>query len=656
MTLEKHSRPSPGSPGPNSQATSQQELHRRQLHHGQHLGQTSSSTRATDDPITHPYKQQQYNHHARRYPEPSLASAAALSHSWTSVGAGERPGLSGRSVSQPHTKADLVATSNILSAINHSSVSAGQKRPADASTTTVDSLSEQHRPRGKKRKVDESQSVSSSMANSSQRPRPHLDRFSFPGPNPTAPQPPSPLFFSNTAKVQRPRPQLPPRFSSGEAASRMLSKAEKDDGSVRTVQLARGSLVAPSPLVTSISATRSSTTDGSGIETPDIADKADALRILAQVGTIELLEQDNRAVFIVDLADAPNASQKPLSIVWANSSLKSHEGLLDTIRGTAESQSSHASSTSNSSADTEHYNFVRWALNPSNLRETTPDGTPKPVAFADFTWTSATLRRRVRIISGTHATPTPPNEVLSSLPKSREGPGLSESQVNAIPQITVGPQDYFGSATVDTNQEAVSRTLEDSALAQGLDPNKLSDLVSASQTPESTRITPLGWNGRAFEGAVSPALDLGPPIPGLNGLLPGAIEQKVFDWTLLPPESITQDHTRFARNVDWASTPLGPIETWPADLRLISNLVMGSPHPCAAYLGDQYVTIYNEAYIPLAGNKHPKLMGQTYKEAWFEIWHEIEPVFADAMSIGQAIMKVCGSQIEQEAPDLTHSG
>lgn len=72
----------------------------------------------------------------------------------------------------------------------------------------------------------------------------------------------------------------------------------------------------------------------------------------------------------------------------------------------------------------------------------------------------------------------------------------------------------------------------------------------------------------------------------------------------------------------------------------MANMVMGSPHPAAMYWGEEYVAIYNEAYIFLAGNKHPSLMGQSYKVAWAEIWEDqIEGVFTEARESGQATMK-----------------
>lgn len=56
------------------------------------------------------------------------------------------------------------------------------------------------------------------------------------------------------------------------------------------------------------------------------------------------------------------------------------------------------------------------------------------------------------------------------------------------------------------------------------------------------------------------------------------------------------------------------------------------------------MAIYNEAYVMLAGQKHPDLMGQCYKDAWAEIWDDVKDVFASAKLTGQATMKVSWQQ------------
>jgi len=112
-----------------------------------------------------------------------------------------------------------------------------------------------------------------------------------------------------------------------------------------------------------------------------------------------------------------------------------------------------------------------------------------------------------------------------------------------------------------------------------------------------------------------------------------------FDWTRAPIDDDTARHIRFVRSIDWASTPLGPIESWGDDLRQMSNLIMASLHPAAMYWGEHLVIIYNEPYIELAGQKHPGLMGQSYPVGWAEIWDDVSDAFAKAKYAGKATMK-----------------
>ncbi|KAA8612633.1 BaeS Signal transduction histidine kinase [Pyrenophora tritici-repentis] len=267
-------------------------------------------------------------------------------------------------------------------------------------------------------------------------------------------QPPSPLFFSSRST----RPQLPARFSSSEAAARMLSKTREDSG-IKTVTLARGTFSGLSPPgpTTGTSARSSERSSLARTASPDSRDKSDPLRLLGSVGIVELLEQDGRPTFIVDMGDFANYTPdtSPLQILFANSALRS---------------------------------------SPSTWDET-------------------------------HSPP-------------------------------------------EDNQD-------------------------------------MGF----------------------------------FDWTRLAVSPSLPRHIQFARSIDWASTPLGPIEYWSNDLRAMCNLIMASPHPAAMYWGEELVAIYNEAYIGLAGQKHPALMGQSYKVAWAEIWDEVKGVFANARLTGQATMK-----------------
>ncbi|KAJ9155559.1 Hybrid signal transduction histidine kinase A [Pleurostoma richardsiae] len=71
-------------------------------------------------------------------------------------------------------------------------------------------------------------------------------------------------------------------------------------------------------------------------------------------------------------------------------------------------------------------------------------------------------------------------------------------------------------------------------------------------------------------------------------------------------------------SVDWASTPLGPIEDWPPRLHLTFNQILTDSRPIAIYWGKEYTTIYNEAFSKLCGSRHPGLLGRPVEETWPE--------------------------------------
>lgn len=73
------------------------------------------------------------------------------------------------------------------------------------------------------------------------------------------------------------------------------------------------------------------------------------------------------------------------------------------------------------------------------------------------------------------------------------------------------------------------------------------------------------------------------------------------------------------RHHDWASTPLGPVETWPPSLKSSTALLLQSPVPIVMLWGEEGVMIYNDAYSVFAGHRHPALFGSNVREGWAEI-------------------------------------
>lgn len=79
------------------------------------------------------------------------------------------------------------------------------------------------------------------------------------------------------------------------------------------------------------------------------------------------------------------------------------------------------------------------------------------------------------------------------------------------------------------------------------------------------------------------------------------------------------DVARLIRNFDWASTPLGPVQSWPPSLKTATALLLHSPVPIVMLWGETGVMIYNDAYSVFAGHRHPALLGSNVREGWAEV-------------------------------------
>ena len=90
------------------------------------------------------------------------------------------------------------------------------------------------------------------------------------------------------------------------------------------------------------------------------------------------------------------------------------------------------------------------------------------------------------------------------------------------------------------------------------------------------------------------------------------------------------------REVDWAATPLGPVESWPQSLRTSLSICLSSRFPIVLFWGPELALLYNEAYVPFLGNKHPGSIGQPGLVVWSEISQVIEPMLRGVMRTGQA--------------------
>lgn len=85
------------------------------------------------------------------------------------------------------------------------------------------------------------------------------------------------------------------------------------------------------------------------------------------------------------------------------------------------------------------------------------------------------------------------------------------------------------------------------------------------------------------------------------------------------------------RAFDWSTSPLGHPSIWPTSLRTAVSLMLGSLYPMFIAWGPKLVFLYNDAYRPIFGAKHPHTLGQPFESVWQEIWSDIQPLVKRAL-------------------------
>jgi signal transduction histidine kinase len=90
------------------------------------------------------------------------------------------------------------------------------------------------------------------------------------------------------------------------------------------------------------------------------------------------------------------------------------------------------------------------------------------------------------------------------------------------------------------------------------------------------------------------------------------------------------------RTFDWCATPLGQPAGWPQALKTLVNLILASKQPMFLGWGSERTWLYNDAFIPILGRKHPTALGRPSMEVWAEAREVLEPMF-DRVFAGEPV-------------------
>jgi PAS domain S-box-containing protein len=91
------------------------------------------------------------------------------------------------------------------------------------------------------------------------------------------------------------------------------------------------------------------------------------------------------------------------------------------------------------------------------------------------------------------------------------------------------------------------------------------------------------------------------------------------------------------RALDWSKTSLGPISAWPSHLKATISLMLPAQAQIVLFWGPEFVALYNDAYAPTIGNKHPRALGRPARENWAELWDDLEPLLRRVLETGETV-------------------
>jgi hypothetical protein len=90
------------------------------------------------------------------------------------------------------------------------------------------------------------------------------------------------------------------------------------------------------------------------------------------------------------------------------------------------------------------------------------------------------------------------------------------------------------------------------------------------------------------------------------------------------------------RSFDWSQTPVGPVAGWPQSLKTTVRITLGSRYPMFVWWGRELTNLYNDAYTPMLGKRHPDALGRSAAEVWSDVWPVVGPQTEAVLNEGRA--------------------
>lgn len=94
---------------------------------------------------------------------------------------------------------------------------------------------------------------------------------------------------------------------------------------------------------------------------------------------------------------------------------------------------------------------------------------------------------------------------------------------------------------------------------------------------------------------------------------------------------------------DWSQSPLGAPEDWSPSLKTTVSIMLAAQAQIVLFWGPHFVALYNDAYAPSIGDKHPRALGRPAIEHWTELWDDLQPLL-------QSVRNTCKTVSAKDRP------
>ena len=86
---------------------------------------------------------------------------------------------------------------------------------------------------------------------------------------------------------------------------------------------------------------------------------------------------------------------------------------------------------------------------------------------------------------------------------------------------------------------------------------------------------------------------------------------------------------------DWSDSVLGPPSRWSPSLKTTVGLLLRAEAQIVLFWGPEFIALYNDAYAPTIGDKHPRALGRPARENWAELWSDLGPLLNGVRETGK---------------------